>query len=186
MGEGGQDLVRGAPRQAPPALDLPGRGAAHGRSRRRALWKGRARTEGGGRGLEGGWNLGVTNREGFRARTQRGLDPGGDSAMLDVVKVSFSRTGGVAGVKLETELESEELPASEAARLLELLKAGRPRKLAASVARSGADRFRYRIDVESDGGRRTLELDEESLPENCRALVDCLVDVARRARKVRR
>jgi hypothetical protein len=116
------------------------------------------------------------------ARTRSGAD----SAKLDVVKVRFSRTGGVAGVKLETELDSEEMPASEVARLLELLKAARPREVVPSRARSAADRFRYRIDVEGVEGRRILELDETSLPESCRPLVDYLVDAARRARKVRR
>jgi hypothetical protein len=88
-------------------------------------------------------------------------------------------------VKLETVLDSEEMPASEAIRLLELLKAARPR-VAPSSARSAADRFRYRIEVEEVDGRGRLELDEASLPESCRPLLDYLVDAARRARKVRR
>jgi Emfourin len=73
--------------------------------------------------------------------TKRRLDSGTASAKLDAVKVRFSRTGGVAGVKLETVLDSEEMPASEAVRLLELLKGAEAAARALREALHSADRF---------------------------------------------
>jgi Emfourin len=103
------------------------------------------------------------------------------------VKINFSRSGGVAGTRLNLEIETETLRPKDAKRLHELVDAASlidqppPR----SAPPRGADRFVYRLSVEDRGRKSELETDESSVSEVLRPLLDHLVELARSARRNR-
>jgi emfourin len=103
------------------------------------------------------------------------------------VKIHFSRSGGVAGTRLNLEIETETLRPKDAKRLHELVGAASllDRPPARRTPPSGADRFVYRISVEDRGRKSELETDEACVSEVLRPLLDHLVELARRARRSR-
>ena len=104
------------------------------------------------------------------------------------MKIEFARTGGVAGVALTLTLDTETLPLEEVEHLRRLMAAASFFDLPAllrSVNR-GADRFQYRVTVEDGNRINKVELDEASVPEKCRPLLDYLIDSARAARRAKR
>ncbi len=92
------------------------------------------------------------------------------------MRISFERTGGFAGLKVQRVVDSKDLRPEEAERLAVLLRKSHffdlPDRLEA--ASQGADRFHYRLTVENDEGTRTLEASEASLPEEMRPLIQWL------------
>jgi hypothetical protein len=92
------------------------------------------------------------------------------------MRIIFERTGGFAGRKLQGILESSSLPEPQAGRLRELLDQSGffrlPEKLISKS--SGADRFYYKITVESDTGIHTVEAAEAAIPPHLRTLLDWL------------
>lgn len=104
------------------------------------------------------------------------------------LKIKFERSGGFTGIPLRLALDGEELPAEEQTRLLEMLHQaglleGHPLNTA---TRSGADRFVYRITVESEEKKHTVEFCESEMPTEVRPLVEYLNLLARRARRAQR
>jgi len=101
------------------------------------------------------------------------------------MKIEFSRSGGVAGIRLAVTLDTEKLPAKEAERLRGLVAAAALFDLAASLksATPRPDQFQYRVMVEDGARKKQIEMDESSIPERTRPLLDCLVDLARTRQK---
>jgi hypothetical protein len=104
------------------------------------------------------------------------------------VKVQFVRTGGVAGIRLTATLDTETLPADEADRLRRLVAAARLFDQPASRPSPApeTDRFQYRVTVEEGDRTKRVELDESSIPDTFRPLLDYLIDSARTGRKIKR
>ena len=100
------------------------------------------------------------------------------------MKLHFTRTGGLAGTKLEARLDTAELPAAEG-QSFERLAAEAPLLENRRAAPRSADRFVYRLAIEQDARESVAQFDDESLPERLRAVVDRLVEVARRSRTTR-
>jgi len=92
------------------------------------------------------------------------------------VRVLFERSGGFAGLKLQGSLDSANLSRSEACRLERLLKQSRFFNLPATLRSSspGADRFNYKVTVETAGTRHTVEASEAAVPAEMRPLLDFL------------
>ena len=92
------------------------------------------------------------------------------------MRVSFRRTGGFAGRSLEGSLDSSTLSVSQARRLKELLKKSGffelPSNLESSPA--NADQFSYRVTVETEEGKHTVEASEIAVPAAMRPLLDFL------------
>jgi hypothetical protein len=92
------------------------------------------------------------------------------------MRILFERTGGFAGMKLRRMLDSSELPPPEAKVLERLLRRSRffdlPQELESSS--SGADRFHYRVTVETEQGSRTVEAGEAAVPASMRPLLQWL------------
>jgi hypothetical protein len=104
------------------------------------------------------------------------------------VKVEFARMGGVAGMRLAVTVDTERLPAVEAEGLRRLVADAAlfdlPAVLKSPTPRP--DQFLYRVAVE-DGKRTTrVEMDESSVPDSARPLLEYLIASARPARKIRR
>jgi hypothetical protein len=97
------------------------------------------------------------------------------------MRIRFQRTGGFAGTRLELDLDSSTLPPDEARKLEKLLKDARffdlPEHLRAE--RSGADRFEYRVTIESAERSHTIQAGEGALPATLRPLLDFLARSAR-------
>jgi hypothetical protein len=90
--------------------------------------------------------------------------------------IRFERTGGFAGRKLQGSLDSSSLPEPQARRLLELLEQSHffdlPLKL--ESASPGADRFSYKVTVETESGSHTVEANDAAVPAGLRPLLTWL------------
>ncbi len=93
------------------------------------------------------------------------------------MKILFERTGGFAGKKLEGLVDSSKLSVSQARRLKDLLKRSGFFQLpsAPESTHPSADHFNYRVTVESEEGRHTIEAGETAIPGSMRPLLDFLV-----------
>jgi emfourin len=100
------------------------------------------------------------------------------------MRIEFERTGGVAGMKLATTIDSGRLSSEEAATLDRLVDEagffGLPSRLAAST--SSPDRFQYRITVRMPDRAHTVDVHEGRITPTLRPLIDWLTAAARRPR----
>ena len=100
------------------------------------------------------------------------------------MKIDFERTGGFAGMRMAVLIDVDSLPDQEAQALRNLVKNAdffnfsdtRPGKAV-------PDSFQYRISIEDNQQKRTVEIGEMSLPDALRPLVD---DLNQRARSQQR
>jgi hypothetical protein len=92
------------------------------------------------------------------------------------MRILFERTGGIAGRKIQGSLDSSALPEPQARRLAELLEQAHffdlPLRLESPS--SGADRFNYKVTVETDLGSHTVIASEAAVPAELRLLLDWL------------
>ncbi len=97
------------------------------------------------------------------------------------MRVSFERTGGFAGMKLQRVIDSKDLLPADAKRLVALLNQSHFFELPPELkcASSGVDRFHYRLTVEDDERVRTVEASEASVPDEMRPLIDWLTRLSR-------
>lgn len=102
------------------------------------------------------------------------------------LRVRVVRTGGVAGLRVEAELDTqalEEPDRHEAERLVQsaMPPGSGPRRAAVERPPAGADRLTYEVTLGDGPGARTLEGDEASLPEAVLQLARFVVRRGRRA-----
>lgn len=91
------------------------------------------------------------------------------------MKVWFERSGGFTGIKKRKELDTEALPDAEREELERLIAAAGFFELADEYASgAGADRFQYRVTVDSGDQAHTVRASEEHLPPSLRSLVTWL------------
>ncbi len=92
------------------------------------------------------------------------------------MRVIFERSGGFAGRKLQTMLDSTTLTEAQAQTLRQLLERSNffdlPARLDARAP--GADRFNYKVTVENEGESHTVEASDASVPPQLRPLLDWL------------
>lgn len=102
------------------------------------------------------------------------------------MKIDFVRSGGVGGLRLQIDLETDELERGLATELQGLIhdsgffeiRQPRPRR------RAGVDRFQYRLRISSPGlGDRRLEIEESGVPNGLLPLLMRLTDLALAGRK---
>src|SRR5512133_3946150 len=97
------------------------------------------------------------------------------------MRINFVRTGGFAGMRLETTVDSDTLPPDEAQVLQQELQQANffalPSQLTGKSA--GADRFQYEISVDTGGQRHTVQTGESSMPEALQPLIQHLDRLAR-------
>lgn len=101
------------------------------------------------------------------------------------MKIDFIRSGGFAGMRLTTQIDTAMLPSTEADRLRRLLEEAHFFELPATLKSNlpGGDRFQYRITVEEGGKRKEVFADDAAAPETLRPLIDYLTDWARSSQK---
>jgi hypothetical protein len=105
----------------------------------------------------------------------------GDEAGPERVRVSFVRSGGFGGLRLATEIDTDALPAEEAAELRALVAACEAVPAGPPTA-GGADRFRYDLTISGAGASRSLSVSDADLPPALRPLVERLEAHARTRR----
>lgn len=98
--------------------------------------------------------------------------------------IQFVRTGGFAGLRMATEIDSESLSPEELQMLREALDNAQffnlPEQMMSDMR--GADRFQYEITVEDGGRQHTVQTNEASMPEEMQPLVSQLELLARSRR----
>jgi hypothetical protein len=89
------------------------------------------------------------------------------------VKLVLTRTGGVAGLRLEASIDAADLPPRARGELLRLVEAAGlfTLRVEPSAIPAAPDRFRYRLVVEDGARRCDLRVAEDALPEGLRRLV---------------
>lgn len=97
------------------------------------------------------------------------------------MRIRFERTGGFAGIKLQKCFDSSDLSRAEAEHLETLIQKSCFYDLAEELKSSApdADRFHYKLTVESEHGSRTVEAGEAAVPDSMRPLLHWLETRAR-------
>ena len=118
-------------------------------------------------------------------RSESSAKEGDPMPQGEVMKIRFERSGGFAGMMTKVDIDGDSLPDAERQALATLVSdAGffaHPSKVVDSSV-TGADRFNYRITIESDGRTHTVETTDGSAPASLVPLLDWLNGAARRAR----
>jgi hypothetical protein len=97
------------------------------------------------------------------------------------MKITFVRSGGFAGLRLALDVDTADLPAHEAAQLLQLIDEARGDLHDAPNSPSAPDRFEYRLAFDMEHGEReALTLCEPDVPDSVRPLIEQLTYMARR------
>lgn len=90
------------------------------------------------------------------------------------MRLTLERSGGFAGIGQTHSISTDQLRPEEAQKLCDLLEAAGFFALP-SVIRSterGADRFQYRVTVESERGTHTVQVDEAAVPARLQPVLD--------------
>jgi hypothetical protein len=95
--------------------------------------------------------------------------------------IQFERSGGFAGMRLTAAIDSDTLSPDDAAALRDLIHTASFFDLPAKSQKSpsGADRFQYKVTVESADRRHTIEIDESAVPPSLRPLLTWLTEKAK-------
>lgn len=98
------------------------------------------------------------------------------------MKIHFERTGGLAGMKLQGDIDADKLSPAEARQLNKMIDAAKLFDLPESVTgkSQGADQFQYKLVVESQGRTKTIRTNDAAASEALAQLLDWLTDKARK------
>lgn len=101
------------------------------------------------------------------------------------MRIHFERTGGFAGMRMTATVDTESLSPDEARDWREMVDAAGFFDLPATITTPtpGADRFQYKLTVEAEGRRHTVEMGEAAAPEALQPLLQRLTAVARSTRR---
>lgn len=89
------------------------------------------------------------------------------------MKIRFRQTGGFAGLSLGSELDSEQLPATEAGELERLITQAGLDQVGSKKSR-GADLTNYEMTVEDKGRTIKASFDDMTIPADAQPLLDFL------------
>ena len=100
------------------------------------------------------------------------------------MRVSCRKTGGVAGLKISAEVDSDQLSPSQAQKMKELVERA---KLFDQAPKPGGkpmpDQFQYEIVVEDQGKKHSFVTNDAAASEELLDLVDWLFDASRKQKK---
>ena len=98
------------------------------------------------------------------------------------MEIAFQRSGGFAGLTMATDVDTAKLPPDEARELERLVDCVETSGAGQSKPVGKPDRFQYDLTIKRDGESRHLQLAEQNLTPEARALVKLLLERARKAR----
>ena len=92
------------------------------------------------------------------------------------MRATFETTGGLGGLSMTKTIDSDKLPADQANRLHQLVDASNFFNLPSAIPYRGPirDFFHYKLIVESEGKKHTIEVDEPAAPPELKPLLQCL------------
>lgn len=90
-----------------------------------------------------------------------------------MIRIHFERSGGFAGMRMMGTIDSDSLPPQEEHELFVLVEAAGFFQLPEKITspEPGGDRFTYRLTVETEGERHTVEVGDEGVPAALRPLL---------------
>jgi hypothetical protein len=95
------------------------------------------------------------------------------------MRIEFTRSGGFAGLRISRVLDTDAMPEAQALELKQLVESADFFGLPESFSSGGADKFQYKITIESDGRTHTVEADERAVPPALAPLVKRLEAASR-------
>ena len=97
------------------------------------------------------------------------------------MRVSLERSGGFAGISRTHSISSGELPPEEAQKVADLVEQAGFFELPPVIhsTEPGADRFQYKITVESEQGSHTVQVDEAAVPPRLQPVLTWMKNSAR-------
>lgn len=100
-----------------------------------------------------------------------------------MTKIKFERSGGFAGITLQSTLDLDDLPEDEAEQARQLIDEAKlfdqPKQIKARSPMP--DRFEYKLTIQEKGRRRTIVVGDQSTPANLKPLIDLLLARSRKA-----
>jgi emfourin len=97
------------------------------------------------------------------------------------MRVSCKKTGGIAGLEIYAEVDSERLSPAQAQEMKELAERARLFDQPAKPrVKSMPDQFQYEITVEDQGKRRSFVTNDAAASDELIDLIDWLIDTARK------
>lgn len=90
------------------------------------------------------------------------------------MKVTFRQSGGYAGLIVGCELDTDSLPADEAATLQSLVEESGILQAKGGYAPQGRDLLQYEITIETSEGVHRVLLDDTTIPESAVPLIEYL------------
>jgi hypothetical protein len=98
------------------------------------------------------------------------------------MKVTLERSGGFGGISQTNNISTDQMPEKEAREVAALVEEagffGLPSVIHSTE--QGADRFQYKITVESERGVHTVQVDEAAVPPGLQPLLNWMKNSARR------
>ena len=100
------------------------------------------------------------------------------------MKISYRRTGGFAGMVMSFDIDTETLSKEQAEEIKELVSAADFFALPESIPASGlgADRFQYKLTVETGEEQHSVDVGEAAVPESLWPLLEKIRVLSRSAR----
>ncbi len=101
------------------------------------------------------------------------------------LRISIERSGGFAGITMETTIDEKDLSADEAQKLRRLVEKADFFNLSKKIAPRSPrpDRFQYELSLEESGRQHTVTIGEETMPESLKPLVKWLMEKALQTKK---
>lgn len=87
------------------------------------------------------------------------------------MKVTFRQSGGIGGLVKGKELDSEQMPAEEAAKLEALVRQSDITEDLVDHSPAARDIYRYDLTIDHGGQTRRLSIDDRTLPDRARPLI---------------
>ena len=102
-----------------------------------------------------------------------------------IMRIEFERSGGFAGLRLAATIEADELSVEEAEELCKLVEEAGFFDLPARIAGPNAqpDQFMYKVTVETEARRHTVQLENTAPTPELQPLLDWLSRAVRRRRR---
>jgi hypothetical protein len=98
------------------------------------------------------------------------------------MRINFERSGGFVGMRITATIDTESLPADEAAELRQLVESAGFFDLPPTISSTtGADQFTYVLTVESESRQHRVEVKDGGVPPSLRPLLQRLTSLARRS-----
>jgi hypothetical protein len=100
------------------------------------------------------------------------------------MRIHFERTGGFVGMRITATVDTESLSPEEARDLHEMVDTAGFFDLPTAITTPtpGADRFHYKLTVETEGRRHTVDVAEAAVPKALQPLLQQLTAFARSSR----